>query len=157
MRRRDQVLIPLPPPLPPNQSDDGKYLYHLDADDDIKVCRFVVGDFIRCQIGPRSFANPPTPSTTSHPPPPPLSSYFLRPQCLVFSPNRYWLCAATEDCIKIWDLESKSIVDELRPEVSTTGKRSKAPACISLAWSTDGNTLFAGYTDGIIRVYQIAM
>ncbi len=24
---------------------------------------------------------------------------------LVFSPNRYWLCAATESCIRIWDLE----------------------------------------------------
>lgn len=33
---------------------------------------------------------------------------------LVFSPNRYWLCAATASGIKIWDLESKSIVDELR-------------------------------------------
>merc|ERR1740127_405109 len=35
---------------------------------------------------------------------------------LVFSPNRYWLCAATSSCIKIWDLESKVIVDPLRPE-----------------------------------------
>ena len=26
---------------------------------------------------------------------------------LVFSPNRYWLVAATTVCIKIWDLESK--------------------------------------------------
>jgi len=26
---------------------------------------------------------------------------------LVFSPNRYWLCAATAKCIKIFDLESK--------------------------------------------------
>ena len=26
---------------------------------------------------------------------------------LVFSPNRYWLCAATATCIKIFDLESK--------------------------------------------------
>jgi guanine nucleotide-binding protein subunit beta-2-like 1 protein len=26
---------------------------------------------------------------------------------LVFSPNRYWLCAATTKGIKIWDLESK--------------------------------------------------
>jgi WD40 repeat protein len=24
---------------------------------------------------------------------------------LVFSPNRYWLCAATQSSIKIWDLE----------------------------------------------------
>lgn len=24
---------------------------------------------------------------------------------LCFSPNHYWLCAATQTCIKIWDLE----------------------------------------------------
>jgi WD40 repeat protein len=28
---------------------------------------------------------------------------------LCFSPNRYWLCAATQSCVKIWDLESKSV------------------------------------------------
>jgi guanine nucleotide-binding protein subunit beta-2-like 1 protein len=29
---------------------------------------------------------------------------------LVFSPNRYWLCAATQKSIVIWDLESKAVV-----------------------------------------------
>ena len=29
---------------------------------------------------------------------------------LVFSPNRYWLCAATTKCVKIFDLESKCVV-----------------------------------------------
>ncbi len=29
---------------------------------------------------------------------------------LVFSPNRYWLCAAAGPKIKIWDLESKAEV-----------------------------------------------
>merc|ERR1712012_713050 len=33
---------------------------------------------------------------------------------LCFSPNRYWLCAATGPSIKIWDLESKNMVEELR-------------------------------------------
>ncbi|KAI8571189.1 hypothetical protein RHMOL_Rhmol01G0099600 [Rhododendron molle] len=33
---------------------------------------------------------------------------------LCFSPNRYWLCAATEASIKIWDLESKTVVVGLR-------------------------------------------
>ena len=28
---------------------------------------------------------------------------------LVFSPNRYWLCAATDSCVKIFDLESKYV------------------------------------------------
>jgi len=72
---------------------------------------------------------------------------------LVFSPNHYWLCAATTKCIKIWDLESKSIVDELAPEGISA---KKIPACISLAWSSDGNTLFSGYTDPVIRVWQTA-
>jgi guanine nucleotide-binding protein subunit beta-2-like 1 protein len=71
---------------------------------------------------------------------------------LVFSPNRYWLCAATDDSIKIWDLESKVVVDTLRPEESENGK---IPACTCLAWSADGSILFAGYSDNIIRVYAI--
>jgi guanine nucleotide-binding protein subunit beta-2-like 1 protein len=71
---------------------------------------------------------------------------------LVFSPNRYWLCAATDDSIKIWDLESKIVVDTLRPEESEHGK---IPSCTCLSWSADGSTLFAGYTDNIIRVYAV--
>lgn len=71
---------------------------------------------------------------------------------LVFSPNRYWLCAATDDSIKIWDLESKVVVDTLRPEENESGK---IPSCTSLAWSADGATLFAGYSDNIIRVYAV--
>ena len=74
---------------------------------------------------------------------------------LVFSPNRYWLCAATGSGIKIWDLESKSIVDELRPEFPEQGKKSLVPQCTSLAWSADGQTLFSGYTDHVIRVWQV--
>merc|ERR550539_1725942 len=41
---------------------------------------------------------------------------------LTFSPNRYWLCAATTSGIKIWDLESKIIVDDLRPEFPAMSK-----------------------------------
>lgn len=67
---------------------------------------------------------------------------------LVFSPNRYWLCAATASSIIIFDLEKKSKVDELIPELNerVQGKKSKAVECCSLAWSADGQTLFAGYT-----------
>jgi len=75
---------------------------------------------------------------------------------LCFSPNRYWLCAATQQCVKIWDLESKSIVDDLRPEFPPLGKKSIAPHCTCLAWSSDGMTLYTGYTDGIIRVWAVS-
>mmetsp|Transcript_35229 Transcript_35229/g.62827 ORF Transcript_35229/g.62827 Transcript_35229/m.62827 type:complete len:318 (-) Transcript_35229:112-1065(-) len=74
---------------------------------------------------------------------------------LCFSPNRYWLCAATQQCIKIWDLESKSIVDELDIELPELGKKAQKPYCVSLAWSADGATLYSGYTDGQIRVYTV--
>merc|ERR1712137_766132 len=74
---------------------------------------------------------------------------------LVFSPNRYWLCAATSSSITIFDLEKKSKVDELKPEFVEKGKKSRDPECISLAWSADGQTLFAGYTDNIIRAWGV--
>jgi len=73
---------------------------------------------------------------------------------LVFSPIRYWLCAATASAIKIWDLESKVCVDELKPEIKQS-KKAVPIQCISLAWSADGTTLFAGYTDNVIRVWAV--
>lgn len=75
---------------------------------------------------------------------------------LTFTPNRYWLCAASGPAIKIWDLESKSVVDELKPEVISVSGKAKPADCISLAWSADGQTLFAGYTDNLIRVWQVS-
>jgi len=72
-----------------------------------------------------------------------------------FSPNRYWLCAAVGPVIKIWDLEDKSEIEELKPDI--TGKSSTAPQCTSLAWSQDGQTLYAGYNDNVIRVWQVSV
>lgn len=76
---------------------------------------------------------------------------------LCFSPNRYWLCAATQACIKIWDLESKSVVDELRlPQPDQPlGRKAMQHYCVSVNWSADGGTLYGGYTDGVIRVWGI--
>jgi len=73
---------------------------------------------------------------------------------LVFSPNRYWLVAATTSCIKIWDLASKHMVDELKIE-KALGKNAQLPYCTSLAWSSDGSYLYAGYTDNVIRIYHV--
>lgn len=75
---------------------------------------------------------------------------------LVFSPNRYWLVAATSTCIKIWDLESKGMVDEIRLELPPAGKNAQLPYCTSLAWSADGTDLYAGYTDMCVRVYNVS-
>jgi guanine nucleotide-binding protein subunit beta-2-like 1 protein len=78
---------------------------------------------------------------------------------LCFSPNRYWLCAATASSIKIWDLETKLIVADLNAKNTDnffgTSKPLPNVACLSLAWSADGRTLFAGYTDNVIRVWSV--
>lgn len=83
---------------------------------------------------------------------------------LAFSPVRYWLCAATASAIKIWDLESKEpVVEELKPPVVENQEKKKKNAktvpiqCISLCWSSDGNQLFAGYTDNVIRVWVVML
>ncbi|KAF6163521.1 hypothetical protein GIB67_002526 [Kingdonia uniflora] len=72
---------------------------------------------------------------------------------LCFSPNRYWLCAATQDCVRIWDLESKTIVASLTAE--PLAGCNKMLYCTSLSWSADGSTLFTGYSDGAIRVWGV--
>jgi len=72
---------------------------------------------------------------------------------MTFSPNRYWLCAAAGPAIKIWDLEDKRVVDELKLEMASSNKA--PPECLCLSWSADGQTLFAGYTDNLIRVWQV--
>jgi guanine nucleotide-binding protein subunit beta-2-like 1 protein len=74
---------------------------------------------------------------------------------LLFSPNRYWLCATTQTSIKVWDLETKLLVSELKPEF-TGSRKAIPPFAVSLAWSSDGNSLFAGYTDGKIRVWGVS-
>jgi WD40 repeat protein len=77
---------------------------------------------------------------------------------LCFSPMRYWLVAATQKYIKVWDLESKSIVDELRPEdleQQQMSKKAMEHYCVSLAWSADGSTLYAGFTNGKIYSWVV--
>ena len=70
---------------------------------------------------------------------------------LSFSPNHYWLCGATNDGVRIWDLEDKKIVADLVPESTLKNK----PQCTSIAWSVDGNTLYSGFTDNTIREWGV--
>merc|ERR1712154_525166 len=40
---------------------------------------------------------------------------------LIFSPNRYWLCAASGPSVKIWDLEHKKLLQDLTPPDENEG------------------------------------
>jgi guanine nucleotide-binding protein subunit beta-2-like 1 protein len=74
---------------------------------------------------------------------------------LAFSPDRYWLTAAVGSSIKIWDLESKTSIDELRVDATGATARKYAAEVTSIAWSADGRTLYAGYTDNLIRIWRV--
>lgn len=85
--------------------------------------------------------------------------------CLSFSPSQYWLCAATDRGVTVWDLEEgKKVVATLKRPVfeempKTTTRLSRAagvPWCIALAWSSDGRALFVGGTDHRIHVYDFS-
>jgi len=76
---------------------------------------------------------------------------------LCFSPTRYWLCAATQTSIRIWDLETKNQVCELTKNFANFQNKTEKsnPAPVSLAWSADGKMLFSGWTDNLIRVWEV--
>ncbi|KAI7994115.1 hypothetical protein LOK49_LG11G01174 [Camellia lanceoleosa] len=50
---------------------------------------------------------------------------------LCISTDRYWLCATTEASIKIWDLESKTIVVDLKVDAKQEAKMNDAGAVVS--------------------------
>lgn len=102
-------------------------------------------------------------------------------QQLCFSPCNYWLCAATETGIKIWDLEQKKVLSDVRMVADESSnvnivdqkkvlrqqvvpmasfqnhpRPSKhLPWCTSLTWSPDGEHLYAGSNNGNIYVFGL--
>jgi guanine nucleotide-binding protein subunit beta-2-like 1 protein len=76
---------------------------------------------------------------------------------LTFSPCYYWLCACAGDAILIWDLENKTLLTSLfAPNHGECIHRVPVQA-ISMCWSVEGQRLFAGYTDGVIRLWDVTM
>ena len=75
---------------------------------------------------------------------------------LCFSPKNYWLCAATRDGIKIWDLEKNEIICELTSKADNFAiqPRHPRPEALSRCWSENGEQLFVGYNDSALRVWK---
>jgi guanine nucleotide-binding protein subunit beta-2-like 1 protein len=86
---------------------------------------------------------------------------------VLFASKVYWLVIGTEQCIRVYDLPHKKFIDqyEAPPRESmtvvdgaTSKKIGKTPApigCTSLVWSKNQQHLYAGFTDGVIRVLGI--
>lgn len=74
---------------------------------------------------------------------------------VAYSPVAYWLFAATADGIMMWDLEQHSKVALLKPDNFGENIHRVPVQAISMCFSTDGSRLYAGYTDGVIRVWSV--
>lgn len=77
---------------------------------------------------------------------------------VLFTTKYYWLVIGTDEGVRVYDLPAKKFID--RYEVTKEGaKNPKKPpaavACQSLIFSKDQQNLYAGFTDGIIRVLSI--
>lgn len=83
---------------------------------------------------------------------------------IAFHPRFQWIAAGTEQGVKIWDMNnttseknSNKPFTVLEPEVpkGEKAKKKTLPVCTSIAWNSTGKKLFAGFTDGLIRVYHV--
>lgn len=75
---------------------------------------------------------------------------------VAFNPELQWIAAATENSINIWEVagESDKPIVTIFPNEKKT-KIQGVPKFTSLAWSSSGKFLYAGASDGLIRVYSI--
>jgi guanine nucleotide-binding protein subunit beta-2-like 1 protein len=97
---------------------------------------------------------------------------------VLFSKVMYWIAAATDNGIIIWDIVKDQIIsriqvlrgddqkdddeedekdkDEKKKEKSKKVVEKKEIPCLSIAWSKNGNFLYSGWADNTIRVYEVA-
>lgn len=74
---------------------------------------------------------------------------------LTFNTTYQWLAVATDTGIKIWDIANES--QHLFAQIKITNKDedAKPPRPVSLCWSANGRRIYAGCSDGYIRVYNV--
>ena len=77
--------------------------------------------------------------------------------CVLFSQKLYWLIIGTESGIKVLDLPSSKMLQDIsETSMKPNEKNSKKKlGCTSLAWDKNGTILYSGWTDNYIRVYKL--
>jgi guanine nucleotide-binding protein subunit beta-2-like 1 protein len=78
--------------------------------------------------------------------------------CVIFASRVLWVIIGTEDGIRVYHLPSKKFIDKFKADdLDGKQRRTAKIGCTSLCFSKDNqNTLYAGFTDGYIRVLNIA-
>lgn len=54
-------------------------------------------------------------------------------------------------------MKGKLVVDELKPEVIRPSSKAEPPQDTSRAWSSGGQTPFAGYANNLVQVQQVTV
>lgn len=82
-----------------------------------------------------------------------------------FSPNRFWIAVSTDNGLKIFDLNKRACLADLKLQeselVSTKSAdeeempAAKTPKCLSCAFSVDGMHIFGGFSDHKIRCWNL--
>ena len=74
---------------------------------------------------------------------------------IAFSPASYILAIATTTGIILYDMDKKEKLATVAPEFPVRSKKATIPVCNCLAWSIDDANLFTGYTDNVVRVWEV--
>jgi guanine nucleotide-binding protein subunit beta-2-like 1 protein len=74
---------------------------------------------------------------------------------VAFSPASFLLAIATTKEVKIYDLETKQFVATGLVDFPAHSVKALTPACTCVCWSNDGASLFVGYTDNVVRMWDV--
>jgi len=75
---------------------------------------------------------------------------------VLFASKLYWLVIGTERGIKIYDLPNKKFIDNYEAtSLDGLNRNTALIGCTSLVWSKNQQHLYAGFTDGYIRVLGV--
>jgi len=74
---------------------------------------------------------------------------------LCFNTTYQWLAVATDTGIKIFDIATDSQALFAQIKIQSEDEKKKPPRPISICWSANGSRIYAGCSDGLIRVYNV--
>jgi len=76
---------------------------------------------------------------------------------LSFNTTYQWLAAATDTGIKIFDIAPQSNHLFAQIKIQNEDEKKKPPKPVSICWSANGKRIYAGCSDGLIRVYNVVV